>query len=145
MNLRNEILAEHSKRQTDRIASFIAHDPHKFSELMDLFFNGGYRITQRAAWIVSTCVQAHTSLIYPFLDKLISNLKVPNHDSVKRNTLKILQDIEIPEHLLGHTAEICFNFLTKPEEPVAIKVYAMTFFSISARKNRTLERKLKLL
>ncbi len=37
MNLRSEILKEHSKKQTDKIVRYIGTDQKKFDELVELF------------------------------------------------------------------------------------------------------------
>jgi len=47
-------------------------------------------------------------------------------DAVKRNILKVLQGVEIPEGLWGKVADIAFQSLTDPQEAVAIRVFSMT-------------------
>ncbi len=74
MNLKDAILQEHSKAQCNRIVNYIGSDKKRFSELMDLFLNGEYRVCQRAAWPVSNCVSLHPQLIEPYLDKIIKRL-----------------------------------------------------------------------
>ncbi|CAN5372591.1 hypothetical protein BH23BAC1_BH23BAC1_12360 [soil metagenome] len=49
MELQETLLQEHSRAQTLKIVDFIKDDPQKFSELMELFLNGGYLLTQRAS------------------------------------------------------------------------------------------------
>jgi hypothetical protein len=49
MNLREEILKEHSKAQSNKIVSWIGNSQKKFDELFNLFLNDEYRVTQRAA------------------------------------------------------------------------------------------------
>ena len=112
---------------------------------MILFFNGEYRITQRAAWIVHYCADNYPGLIEPYLAKLVDNLfndKI--HVAVKRNTLRILQYIDIPEKLLGRVAEICFNFLASGVEPVAVKAFSMTVLYNITLKEPELANELKL-
>ncbi|MEO6489149.1 MAG: hypothetical protein ABIO04_04340 [Ferruginibacter sp.] len=55
------------------------------------------------------------------------NLQKPNlHNAVKRNSLRLLQDIDIPEKYQGQLMDICFEFLQSPTEALAVKVYSMT-------------------
>src|ERR1019366_7428933 len=56
MDLQNVILEEHSKKQCTKIVEWVGNNQEKFDELFDLFLNGEYRITQRAAWPLSYCV-----------------------------------------------------------------------------------------
>ncbi len=126
MSLREEILKEHSKTHTVYLANKIGPNQEGFDELMELFLGDEYRVTQRAAWVVSHCIDAHPWLIKKHLKSIIENLQKPVHVAVKRNTVRILQFMEIPEELMGLTAEICFNILNSGKEPVAVKVFAMT-------------------
>jgi len=68
MNLEAEILKEHSKRNTVRLAAWVGADKKRFKELMDLFLKGEYRVTQRSAWIVRHCAEKHPHLITPYLN-----------------------------------------------------------------------------
>ncbi len=46
----------------------------------------------------------------------------PNlHNAVKRNTMRLLQQIEIPKPLQGEVMNCCFNFIEDPKEAVAVK------------------------
>ena len=126
MTLREEILKEHSKPHTIYLSNKIGPNQEAFDELLELFLGDEYRVTQRAAWVVSYCVEAHPWLIEKHLKSIVENLKRPVHVAVKRNTVRILQFIDIPEDLMGLTADICFRYLNSGKEPVAVKVFAMT-------------------
>ncbi|HXX65530.1 MAG TPA: hypothetical protein VEO56_17135, partial [Bacteroidota bacterium] len=63
MNLEAEILEEHSRHQSDRIAAWIGSDRKRFAALMKLFLKGDWCLTQRSAWIVSICAERDPSLI----------------------------------------------------------------------------------
>ena len=124
--LKEALLKEHSRRQATGIAAWIGTDKKRFRELMDLFFLEDYRISQRAAWVMSFVTRAHPELATPYLDRMLHNLSQPVHDAVKRNTLRILQDIVLPASLCGLAAERCFALLRSSEEPVAIRAFSMT-------------------
>jgi len=112
MNLAEEILKEHSKKQCGKIVSWVGNDTAKFNELFNLFLDGEYRITQRAAWPLSYCIIAHPELMKNNFEKFIANLKKPAlHDSVKRNSVRLLQAVNIPEEYEGDVMEICFRYL----------------------------------
>ncbi len=64
--------------------------------------------------------------------------------AVKRNTLKILQFVDIPEDLLGITADICFRLLNDGKEPIAVKVFAMTVIFNIVKKYPELNEELKI-
>ena len=49
MNLRNEILKEHSKVQCNKIVQWVGDSEKRFEDLFNLFLNDVYRVNQRAA------------------------------------------------------------------------------------------------
>lgn len=99
----------------------------RFNELFSLFLNDEYRVTQRTAWPVSYCVQAHSEFIQDNFAKLLKNLKKPNlHDSIKRNSIRLLQHVAIPKKYQGQVMNVCFEYLESPTEAVAIKAFSLT-------------------
>ncbi len=127
MNLIKELQKDFNKNTRDRIVQYIGNNPERFEELVAAFLGSSYRITQRAAWPMSHCVKKHPELIKPHLKKIILNLKKPQlHDAVKRNTVRLLQFINVPKSLQGHLVDICFGYLQDVNEPIAIRVFSMT-------------------
>jgi len=146
MDLRNAILEEHSKKQCTKIVEWVGNNQEKFDELFHLFLNGEYRITQRAAWPLSYCVIKYPGLMNNSYEKLISNLKKPNlHDSIKRNTVRLLQAVDIPVKYEGAVMEICFKYLESPNEAVAIKAFSITVLGKLAKKYPEIIPEIKLM
>ncbi|MTI25180.1 hypothetical protein E1163_09525 [Fulvivirga kasyanovii] len=145
MDIRKELLKEHSKSNANRIARYISNDPTRFDVLMKLFLSNEYRVTQRAAQVVSMCAENHPGLIRPYLKQMILNLRNDVHDAVKRNTLRILQDIELQENLQGDMTDIGFQLLTSAREPVAVKVFAMTVLANICKKEPDLKNELQII
>jgi hypothetical protein len=134
-NLKEVILKEHSKKQCDKVVAYVDHNSARFAELVNLFLEGPYRITQRAAWPLSCCVERNPTLIQPHLKKILNySMKPGAHDAVKRNVVRLLQFIEIPKPLQGLTAEICFQFFNNKKESIAVRVFSMTVLSNLAMK-----------
>ncbi len=135
MNWSKEILKEHSKKQCDKIVTYVGNDPEKFTQLVDVFLQGPYRITQRAAWPLSNCVENHPELLRPHWKKILAFAGMPGiHDAVKRNVLRMFQFVQVPKVYQGRTADLCFRFLADTKEPVAIRVFAMTVLANIARE-----------
>ncbi len=127
MHIRESLIAEHSKSQTDRIVAYIGNDPQRFEELVKIFLQDEYRVVQRAAWALSISVIRHPELIKKHLKKIVLNLKKKDlHNAVKRNTVRLLQHIEIPETLQGEVMNICFDYIADPAEAVAVKAFSLT-------------------
>lgn len=146
MDIRTALLQEHSKHQNQRIVDYVGKDVERFAELIELFWGNEYLVTQRAAWTLSDCCQNHPDLIQPYLERFIHNLRSPDlHDAVKRNTLRVLQIIDIPEDLLGDAADIGFSLFGKKEEAIAIRVFAMTVLLQVVQKVPELKDELRLM
>lgn len=127
MDLRKTILEEHSKAQTNKIIRWIGGDQKRFDELFNLFLNDEYRVIQRAAWPLGYCVINHPEFIQKHFSKLVKNLHKPTlHNAVKRNTVRLLQDITIPEKYHGEVMNICFEYIADPKEKVAIKAFSLS-------------------
>jgi hypothetical protein len=146
MDLESEILQESSKRQCVRIATWIGTDKRRFKELMDLFLKGEYRITQRAVWIIKHCADEHAELVMPYIGSMIDRMVEANvHDAVKRNVVRILQEIEIPRRLAGKVATVCFEWLASAKEPVAVKVFSMSVLANIAKQEPDLKNEIRIL
>jgi hypothetical protein len=126
MNIKESLLAEHSKSQCARIVRYIGRDKRRFAALMRLFFHGEYRVTQRAAWPMSYCALKHPSLVKPYYKRLLDNLeKEGMHDSVRRNTVRLLQEIDLPKAYHGRLMNICFQFIQSPDTATAIRAFSL--------------------
>ena len=146
MNLRQEILKEHSKIQCIKIVTWVGNSQQRFDELFALFLQEEYRVTQRAAWPMSYCVIANPTFIKKHWKEIVDNLTKPNlHDAVKRNTIRFLQDIQIPEKYQGAVMEICFKYLESPTEALAVKVFSMQVLGSLAKLYPEIKPELKLL
>ena len=133
-DLRQEILREHSKAQCERIRAWVANGQERFDALFDLVLRDEPRISQRAAWPLSYCACDHPLLIKKRMGQLISNLSKPGiHAAVKRNTLRILQVVPLPEKSHGEIMTACFRYIESPDEAVAIKAFALTILGDLAK------------
>jgi hypothetical protein len=145
MNLRYELLAEHSKRQTAMIVDWVGDDPERFKELMRLFLGDVYRITQRAGWPLSNCIEKYPELVKPYFSQLLKQVERDDvHIAVKRNVVRLLQFVEIPKRYEGRIFDACYRLLDDPKEPVAVRVFSMTVAAKIAKNSSELLDELRL-
>ncbi len=146
MDIREVLVSGQSKANTVAIVNYIGADKKRFAELMDIFLEGEYRPTQRAAWPMSVCAEEHPKLIAPYLGKLIDLLPQPDvHDAVKRNIVRLLQYVEIPKTLAGKTFSNCIDHIEDPNEAIAIRSFALTVAAKIANGNGDLLKELRLI
>lgn len=146
MNLREAIVKEHSKIQCNRIVSWVGDDQKKFDSLFQLLISDDSLLSQRASWPVSNCVLNYPQLIENNFEKLIANLnKTGLHDAVKRNTVRLLQFIDIPLKHQGAVMNICFEFVASPETAVGIKAFSLSILGKLANQYPEIIPEIKLL
>ncbi|MGQ0737786.1 MAG: hypothetical protein ACT4OJ_01885 [Bacteroidota bacterium] len=144
MNLRDIILAEHSKTNCSRIVKWIGNNQQRFDELFRFFLSDEYRVVQRAAWPLSYAAISHPQLIQKHFSRLLKNLsKKRLHDAVKRNTVRLLQDMDIPEKFHGEVMNICFDYIISPAEKPAVKAFSLTLLQNLSKKYPKIRQELK--
>lgn len=144
MNIRATIEEEHSKKQVLKIANYVGNNKERFDELMQVYLSGDNLITQRGAWAITHCVDANPSLAIPYLCKMVEMLQPDAHDVIKRNTLRVLTLVVIPESLLGKLTNLCFSYLQSESEAVAVRIFSMTVLLKIVQKEPDLKRELQL-
>ena len=92
-----------------------------------MFIQGEYRITQRAAWPISYCVRNHPKLVQPYYEVFLNLLEQKGlHNAIIRNTVRLLQDVDIPKKYHGKLMSLCFEFIQSNETASAIKAFSLT-------------------
>ena len=75
MDLRKQLLKDHSKENTSLIVDHLLEHHHEVPELMHIFLQESYRLIQRAAWVVGDLARSKPELISPYIPQMIQNLK----------------------------------------------------------------------
>lgn len=145
MNIQQALQAEHSKTQSHRIADHIGANPVRFAMLMDLCLGNDPELARRAAWTVGHCTDRHPELILPHLESIFARLRGKTHVAIRRNLVRALQFIDLPEEWLGEAADICFTYLANHNETAAVRVFSMTALWNICQQEPDLAHELKLL
>ena len=146
MNVREALLEVHSKDQAIKIADYVGTDPERFAELMRLMMGPVYRVSQRAAWPVSYCIERNPELVKPYFNDLIKQLEREDaHVAVRRNVARLLQFVDIPKRYAGRIFEACYNLVDDPNEPVAVRVFSLTVAAKIAKDSPELLEELRIL
>ena len=135
MNIKDQLLKEHSKANTKLIVNYISSSEELLSELMHCFFSNTYRVSQRSAMVVSYFFYLYPKMMEKYKKKIILNLKEDGLEvAIKRNSLRILQFQEIPENLTAPLFDCCLQYLIDRKEPIAVKVFSMTILYNCCKK-----------
>ena len=129
MNIRTTLMADpmQSKQRATEVAAYACLDSANFQELMDCFLADDYRLTQRAALSVRIAAIQHPEMIAPHMGSLVDQLsRTDIHDAVIRNSVRILEEIEIPAELHGKVMDACFGFIQNRQIAIAIRAFSLT-------------------
>ncbi len=126
MNIRRALLEEHSKYQTMKIVNYIGTNPSRFDQLMEIVVGSDKLLVQRASWVMTHSIELHPALV---LDKhyeiMIQSMENARHDAVKRNVLRSLQFVEIPEDWQGYIYDNAAALAISSREAVAVRVFSL--------------------
>ncbi|HVI43800.1 MAG TPA: hypothetical protein VM802_02990 [Chitinophaga sp.] len=146
MDIRKELLAEHSRAQALRISAWIGADATRFAKLMKLFLEDEYRVVQRSALVVSYVADSHPELMTPHLTAMVDRMNTPGLPvAVKRNVLRVLEQLSIPEELHGPVMNASFAFLEDPQQTIAVKAFAMTVLANLSKTYPEIKNEIKLI
>ncbi len=127
MDLYKELLKRQTLVQCNRIIKYVGADEGRFAELVRFFFLGDTWLTQHAAWPISYCIRQSPSLAKPYFKKFIDHLADPKaHPAAKRNIVRLLQFTVVPKRYQGKLMDCCFQFISSPEEAIAVKAFSLT-------------------
>jgi hypothetical protein len=91
-------------------------------------------------------VDNHPRLIRKHLSKLIRNLHKPDlHNAIRRNSIRILQRIDIPGDLQGDVMNLCFDYIIDPREKPAIKAFSLTVLQNLSRQYPDIRHEIKII
>ena len=128
-----------------QIVNWIGADQKRFDELFALFGGNDPVLVQRAAWPMSYAVIDNPSLISKHWKKLLQQLQQPGiHDAVKRNGIRLMEGLAIPEKFHGDVMNICFDFITDPKEKPAIKAFSLTVLYNLSKQYPEIKNELKV-
>lgn len=129
-----------------KIVSYINGEPARFRELMGHFLGDTYRLSQRAAWAVSYCAEYHNELVKPYFGRPVEQLERDDvHPAVRRNVVRLLQFVDVPPRFHGRVFDACYNLVNDVDQPVAVRVFAMTVAAKIARNAPELLNELRLI
>lgn len=141
-SLRDLLLIETSRRNTDLVADIVVKRPELFAELMELYLANEEPVSRRAAWVMDIATEHSPELVLPYLDRIVENLDRFLHDGLKRESLKVLSRSPLPEKESGTLMNLCFEWLVAPKESVAVKMYAMEILYRMSESEPALKREL---
>ncbi len=127
MDLIIQLSTEQSKSNTSNILQWIGNDESRIQQLIKLFLSDDHRMVQQTSWLVSHLSERYPVLMETYLTDIIQRMTDDRqHVAVRRNMIRALQFISIPQILHGEVLDACFSFLENPKEGNVVRVFSMT-------------------
>jgi hypothetical protein len=146
MYLHKEILNNRSKENVMKAARYACSSTKRFSELVDCVVSNEKRLPELASWCLGWAVKLKPLMVLPHLETVVAQMEnEAANETVKRNMLRILEDVDIPENFHGRVMNACFRFVEDPATAVAIKAFSLTILSNLSRHYPDILPELKLL
>ena len=134
MDIREEFLSKHSRKQAEKVVKYVGTDKARFRELMTCYLSKEKVLAQRAAMSVGYCAEAHPELFSGYLPKIVKAMINPVHDAIVRNGLQIFRRVNIPASMESKIVELCFGLMSAADSPIAVKVYAISVIQKISKK-----------
>lgn len=124
-----QIKLEHSKVQKDAVLEWIGTDDERLKAFVEVYFNGDPIVGQRAAYVMGWLGTAHQHILAPHYPRMIAEMDQKLHPARRRNVLRLFETVEIPEAIEMDLMDKCFAFIQNPQEPGAVRAFAITVLS----------------
>ena len=144
MNLREALMENHSLILMKSIKKYVGDDKKRFAELMNLSLADEKILAPRASWAALHAGDKRQDLLNPWIGKMLGQLSKSTHSSVKRNFLRLFQEIIIPEKYRGELIEVCYKLVFTLSEPIAVRVFALTVISNQVQFHPELKNELEI-
>lgn len=146
MDLRVALSKSSTKDNLRKIAEYVGNSAIRFKALVEVYQGGPYRITQRAAHVISLCVENHPNLVAPHLRAILAMLETQDVSvAVQRNTMRLLQYCEIPRRFHGMLIDRCFGYVSDRRIPIAVRAFSMTVLHRLIEKEPDLKKELQII
>lgn len=126
MNIRETLLEDHTKTLMQEIAEYIGDDSQRFAELVEVVVSRDKVAAQRAAWALSKVADRHPALLRGHLRELLAAAQDPPHVAVRRNIIRVLQFVDIPDRLEGEIYTYCFELASSTKEDIGVRAHALS-------------------
>lgn len=142
----NILLQGQARNTVDEVIIWAGDNPTKFKILVETMAgNLDQPIRDRAAWALSYIAVDKPTLLKYHWDIFVQLLVNKNtSDPIKRNLVRFMQEVEIPQKYHGKVTDRCFELLNNPQEDIAIRAFSMTVLGNMVDKYPELANELKI-
>lgn len=127
-----------SRAEATEIAKEAQKNPNILAELLECYYSKKIMLSQRASWSISKLAIIAPEIFTPYLIEMATSLDHKTNDTITRNTIRIFQEVDIPEEIIGLLYSKCADYLLDPKKAIAIRAFSMTVLYKIATKEKGL-------
>ncbi|MCB9251083.1 MAG: hypothetical protein H6605_01325 [Flavobacteriales bacterium] len=113
------------KKELETILSKVIQEKDLFDKLTDLVIQHKKFKNIGPSWALGFAGVKRPIWFLERLDELIDSTDSNTPDCVFRAISRVLRDIEIPEKYIGTATYICFQWVSDPEQSIAVKAFCL--------------------
>jgi hypothetical protein len=134
-DFQNTILKARSKLSITQIALLALEDETKLDLLLQNIRSENERLFYISSWALSDISEIYNEILFDKVLYIVETINNSSHQGLKRNLMKVIQLVAIPEDLEFKIGEMCLCFLKKRDETIAVKAYSVTVLENLLSKN----------
>jgi hypothetical protein len=101
-------------------------EPHILDLCFEEFFSTSLRTCQEISWTLTQIGGARPNMITPYIDRIIETLQnTKAHNAFVRNSIRIWQEMDIPEDYRGLIFDICYEYILDNGRQIAVRAFSM--------------------
>jgi len=122
------LLHGQSRNTIDEAVKWVGKDPERFEVLVKLISKHPEKaVKSRSAWALSYLAETNEEWLTPYWKDFVNLLVDPGTPHpVKRNLLRFMQEVKIPEKHHAAVINRSIEILNDPNEDIAIRAFAIT-------------------
>lgn len=114
-----------SKKEAILVAGLFVQKPEQIAELLEFLRTDDIKTSPHASWILGTIWESEASIVEPHQQEIIEIVLSTHHDSVRRNLLRIVESIAIPQESLGILFDRCMEWYISDAFAPAVRANAL--------------------
>lgn len=122
------------------------NQPQLLLDARKLMFDKDPQKSMRASWLMLHAAFEYPELVKKQLAYLVKFLEQPNlHTGAIRNTIRIFQEIDLPEKYCSKMFDICINYTKNSAMPHAVRAFSINVLENICKKYPELKHEVLLL
>ncbi len=110
------------------LADFLANQPERIPELLEIILKDEEPLSRRGAWYFSTLFDKYPQLVIPYVDELIAHLEKVKSQAIIRSFLRTISRSNIPEQYHAYLIQYSADIIISIKSEIAVKAMAMDIF-----------------